>query len=96
MIVPETFELDDVDGHATAIAQEVPKAQRPTYDGHWVAAGSREVFQIARCPHVSHDHDVHIERRGYKGISIPLTVEAENFRGGMLEMELKESARIDV
>jgi ferredoxin len=28
MIAPETFELDDVDGHATVIAQEVAAAQR--------------------------------------------------------------------
>ena len=58
-----------------------------TYDGHWVAAGSDEVFELARCPHVSNDHDVHHERRGYKGISIPLMVEQEGFRGGMLEMD---------
>jgi cytochrome P450 len=67
--------------------QRCPLAWTDTYDGHWVAAGSREVFELARCPHVSNDHDVQNERRGYKGISIPLTVEAENFRGGMLEMD---------
>ncbi|OMB92310.1 cytochrome P450 [Mycobacterium colombiense] len=64
-----------------------PIAWTDTYDGHWVAAGSDEVFELARCPHVSNDHDVNHERRGYKGISIPLMVEAENFRGGMLEMD---------
>lgn len=67
--------------------QRCPIAWTDTYDGHWVAAGGEEVFELARCPHVSNDHDVHNERRGYKGISIPLTVEAENFRGGMLEMD---------
>lgn len=64
-----------------------PIARTDTYDGHWVAAGGHEVFELARCPHVSNDHDVRNERRGYKGISIPLMVEAENFRGGMLEMD---------
>jgi cytochrome P450 len=64
-----------------------PIAWTDTYDGHWVAAGSSEVFELARCPHVSNDHDVRNERRGYKGISIPRTVDNEGFRGGMLEMD---------
>lgn len=64
-----------------------PLAWTDTYDGHWVAAGSDAVFELARCPLVSNDHDVNNERRGYKGISIPRMVEAEGFRGGMLEMD---------
>ncbi|WP_158166434.1 cytochrome P450 [Mycolicibacterium smegmatis] len=64
-----------------------PLAWTDTYDVHWVAAGSDEVFELARCPYVSNDHDVNNERRGYKGISIPTMIEAENFRGGMLEMD---------
>lgn len=64
-----------------------PLAWTDTYGGHWVAAGGQEVFELARCPHVSNDHDVNNERRGYKGISIPLMVEAGNTRGGMLEMD---------
>ena len=64
-----------------------PLAWTDTYGGHWVAAGSEQVFELARCPHVSNDHDVHNERRGYKGISIPTMIEAEGFRGGMLEMD---------
>ena len=67
--------------------QKCPLAWTDTYDGHWVAAGSDAVFELARCPHVSNDHDVNNERRGYKGISIPRMVEAEGFRGGMLEMD---------
>jgi cytochrome P450 len=67
--------------------QKCPMAWTDTYDGHWVAAGSAEVFELARCPYVSNDHDVNHERRGYKGISIPIMIEAENFRGGMLEMD---------
>jgi cytochrome P450 len=67
--------------------QRCPIAWSDTYGGHWVAAGGHEVFELARCPHVSNDHDVNGTRRGYKGISIPTMVEAENFRGGMLEMD---------
>ncbi len=67
--------------------QRCPLAWTDTYDGHWVAAASQEVFELARCPHVSNDHDVRGERRGYKGISIPTMLEAEGFRGGMLEMD---------
>ena len=67
--------------------QRCPIAWTDTYGGHWVAAGSHEVFELARCPHVSNDHDVNGRRRGYKGISIPTMIDAENFRGGMLEMD---------
>ncbi len=67
--------------------QKCPLAWTDTYEGHWVAAGSQEVFELARCPHVSNDHDVNNERRGYKGISIPRMVDNEGFRGGMLEMD---------
>jgi cytochrome P450 len=67
--------------------QRCPIAWTDTYDGHWVAAGGHQVFELARCPHVSNDHDVNNERRGYKGISIPTMLEAEGFRGGMLEMD---------
>ncbi|TXI40671.1 MAG: cytochrome P450 [Mycobacterium sp.] len=64
-----------------------PMAWTDTYGGHWVAAGGHEVFELARCPHISNDHDVSGTRRGYKGISIPTMIDAENFRGGMLEMD---------
>jgi len=64
-----------------------PIAWTDTYEGHWVAAGGQEVFDLARCPHVSNDHDVHNQRRGYKGISIPKMIDSEGFRGGMLEMD---------
>jgi cytochrome P450 len=67
--------------------ERCPIAWTDTYGGHWVAAGGHEVFELARCPHISNDHDVTGTRRGYKGISIPTMVEAENFRGGMLEMD---------
>ncbi len=35
-----------------------PMAWSDTYDGHWVAAGSRQVFELARCPAVSNHHDI--------------------------------------
>lgn len=67
--------------------QRCPIAWTDTYGGHWVAAGGQEVFELARCPHVSNDHDVNGARRGYRGISIPTMIEARNIRGGMLEMD---------
>jgi cytochrome P450 len=64
-----------------------PMAWTDTYDGHWVAAGSKEVFELARCPVVSNDHDVTGEGTGYKGISIPTAKRASGVRGGILEMD---------
>lgn len=71
----------------THMQQECPIAWSDTYDGHWVAAGNREVFELARCPHVSNDHDVSGERNGYKGISIPTPPRVQAVRGGFLEMD---------
>ena len=64
-----------------------PMAWTETYGGHWVAAGSKEVFELARCPAVSNDHDINNERRGYKGISIPTAKRVNVVRGGILEMD---------
>jgi cytochrome P450 len=64
-----------------------PMAWTDTYDGHWVAAGSNEVFELARCPAVSNDHDINNERRGYGGISIPKARRVSMVRGGILEMD---------
>jgi cytochrome P450 len=64
-----------------------PMAWTETYGGHWVAAGSNEVFELARCPAVSNDHDINNERRGYKGISIPTARRVNVVRGGILEMD---------
>ncbi|MBH0776562.1 cytochrome P450 [Nocardia bovistercoris] len=64
-----------------------PVAWTDTYDGHWVAAGSSAVFELARCPAVSNDHDLRNERRGYKGISIPYAKRVSVVRGGILEMD---------
>jgi cytochrome P450 len=67
-----------------------PMAWTETYDGHWVAAGSNEVFELARCPAVSNDHDINNERRGYGGISIPKARRVSMVRGGILEMDEPE------
>ena len=64
-----------------------PLAWTDTYGGHWVAAGNRAVFELARCPHVSNDNDVTGERKGYTGINIPRGDTSVTFRGGMLEMD---------
>jgi len=69
------------------LQQHCPVAWSPTYGGHWVAANADAVFELARCPYVSNDHDIHNERRGYKGISIPTMIESTPARGGMLEMD---------
>ncbi|MGK8503091.1 cytochrome P450 [Nocardia asiatica] len=67
-----------------------PLAWTDTYDGHWVAAGNKEVFELARCPHVSNDHDPQGVRKGYRGISIPPAPRARGIRGGILEMDEPE------
>lgn len=64
-----------------------PLAWTDTYGGHWVAAGSSQVFELARCPHISNDNDVVGERKGYRGINIPRGEVSTQFRGGMLEMD---------
>jgi cytochrome P450 len=67
-----------------------PLAWSETYDGHWVAAGHHEVFELARsAEYLSNDHDVNNERRGYKGITIP-TPEDMKIQGGFLEMDPPE------
>ncbi|WP_020104912.1 cytochrome P450 [Nocardia sp. 348MFTsu5.1] len=63
-----------------------PLAWSDTYNGHWVAADNRAVFELARSADVSADHDVNGERRGYQGISIPKMMEV-SIRGGLLEMD---------
>jgi cytochrome P450 len=63
-----------------------PVAWSDTYNGHWVAAGSKEVFELARCPAVSNHHDLTGETP-FKGISIPAAKRQSGVRGGMLEMD---------
>jgi cytochrome P450 len=67
-----------------------PIAWSDTYDGHFVAAGHEQVFELARsAEYLSNDHDVNNERRGYQGITIPSPKESE-FQGGFLEMDPPE------
>jgi cytochrome P450 len=64
-----------------------PIAWSDAYDGHWVAAGHHEVFELARsAEYLSNDHDVNNERRGYQGITIPSPKENKH-QGGFLEMD---------
>ncbi|MGW5384321.1 cytochrome P450 [Nocardia sp. NPDC003963] len=63
-----------------------PIAWTDHHDGYWVAAGNRQVFELARCPYVSNDRDVEGVRRGYQGITIPSTNQAA-IRNGILEMD---------
>ncbi|HEY9264827.1 MAG TPA: cytochrome P450 [Mycobacterium sp.] len=67
--------------------ERCPLAWTDTYGGHWVAAGTKEVFELARCPHISNDNDIAGARKGYTGINIPRGDYSVAFRGGMLEMD---------
>ena len=67
-----------------------PIAWSDAYGGHWVAAGNREVFELARsAEYLSNDHDVNHERRGYQGITIPPPTNVQ-IQGGFLEMDPPE------
>ncbi|HEY1699874.1 MAG TPA: cytochrome P450 [Trebonia sp.] len=64
-----------------------PVAWSDTYDGHWVAAGHSQVFELARAAeYLSNDHDIKGERRGYQGITIP-SPKSNHLQGGFLEMD---------
>lgn len=65
-----------------------PVAWTDTHGGHWVASSSAAVFELARCPYISNDHDVNNERRGYHGITIP--AKPIPIRAGILEMDPPE------
>ncbi len=66
-----------------------PMAWSETYNGHWVAAGSKQVFELARCPVVSNHHDISGETP-FQGITIPKASRATVVRGGILEMDEPE------
>ena len=78
---------DRFEAITSELHERCPLAWSDTYGGHWVAAGNKEVFELARCPHVSNDHDLSGERTGYAGINIPRGESTVPFRGGMLEMD---------
>ncbi len=79
--------FDDI---TSEMHRRCPLAWTDTYGGHWVAAGTKEVFELARCPHVSNDNDVAGQRNGYTGINIPRGESSMAFRGGILEMDEPE------
>ncbi|HEY7050646.1 MAG TPA: cytochrome P450, partial [Mycobacterium sp.] len=66
-----------------------PMAWTDAYNGHWVAADSKHVFELARCPVVSNHHDISGETP-YQGITIPKASRATVVRGGILEMDEPE------
>lgn len=66
-----------------------PMAWSDTYGGHWVAAGSNEVFELTRCPAVSNHHDLTGETP-YAGIYVPKAKRSGSVRGGILEMDEPE------
>src|SRR5260370_23630061 len=81
-------------GQFEAITAEMqskcPVAWSDTYDGHWVAAGHHEVFELARsAEYLSNEHDVNNERRGYQGITIP-SPKDRTVQGGFLGMDPPE------
>ncbi|PAK24169.1 cytochrome P450 [Streptomyces sp. alain-838] len=60
-----------------------PVAWNEDHGGHWFVSGNKELFDLARRADVlSNDADVHNERRGYDGISIPVVPKER--RGGMI------------
>jgi cytochrome P450 len=75
----------------TEIAAEMvgkcPLAWTDNYEGHWVASGHAEVFELARsAEYLSNDSDPGNERRGYVGVRIP-PPEENRLTGGFLEMD---------
>jgi cytochrome P450 len=75
----------------TEIAAEMvgtcPLAWTDNYNGHWVAGGHAEVFELARsAEYLSNDSDPNNERRGYAGVRIP-PAEENRIIGGFLEMD---------
>ncbi|MDT5012857.1 MAG: hypothetical protein QOH57_4474 [Mycobacterium sp.] len=66
--------------------EKCPVAWTDTYGGHWVAAGSKDVFELARCPAVANHHDLTGETP-FQGIAIPYAKRVAGVRGGILEMD---------
>jgi cytochrome P450 len=80
--------IDKFEDLTHELQSKCPIAWTDTYDGHWVASGYKEVFEIARHGSLlSNDHDVKGVRKGYKGISIPALSPTQ---GGFLEMDPPE------
>jgi cytochrome P450 len=74
-------------GIAGEMISKCPLAWTDNYEGHWVATGHAEVFEIARsAEYLSNDSDPNNERRGYVGVRIPHP-EENRLTGGFLEMD---------
>jgi cytochrome P450 len=74
------------DAITTELHEKCPVAWSDAYDGHWVASGHQEVFDLARrADLLSNDKDITGDGNGYQGISIPSIKQAT--RGGFLEMD---------
>jgi len=80
------LQFDKITGE---MQSKCPVAWSETYNGHWVAADSRHVFELARCPAVSNHHDL-TGQTPYQGITIPKAQRATVVRGGILEMDEPE------
>jgi cytochrome P450 len=65
-------------------------AWNDTHGGYWFVNGNQELFDVARRSDVlSNDHDIHSERRGYDGVSVPAAAKGagSGIIGGFLEMD---------
>jgi cytochrome P450 len=74
--------IDRFDEITHELQSRCPISWTETYGGHWVAAGYKEVFEIARNPTaLSSDWDPRGERKGYVGTSIPQAPGLEAYGG---------------
>jgi cytochrome P450 len=77
----------DFEANADEFHSKCPVAWNDTHGGYWFVNGNKELFDMARRADVlSNDADIHHERRGYKGITIPHPA-VRNAVGGFLEMD---------
>ncbi|WP_457208913.1 hypothetical protein, partial [Nocardioides sp. P5_C9_2] len=84
-----SYRIDFVE-NAEAMQARCPIAWNDTHDGYWYIAGNQELFDVARRSDVlSNDADIHGQRKGYLGISIPAPpLESRGGTvGGFLEMD---------
>lgn len=80
----------DFEENTKALQARCPIAWNDTHDGYWYIAGNQELFNVARRSDVlSNDADIHGQRKGYLGISIPAPPLASRGGtvGGFLEMD---------
>jgi cytochrome P450 len=82
------YRIDFVE-NTQALQSRCPIAWNDTHGGYWYVAGNRDLFTVARRADVlSNDSDIHDERRGYEGTSIPAPPKEQRVTvGGFLEMD---------